>query len=116
MAMTSALILLLALAARRFGPLVGGMLAALPVLASLLAVFTHREDGPEAVVELLRGMLAGMAGFVSFCAVIALLVVPIGIVAAFAIALLAAVGMQMLSLGQGPRFCRRVGSRAGSMA
>jgi hypothetical protein len=75
---------------------VGGILAALPALASVLAVFTHRQDGAAAVVALLRGMLSGMAGFVGFCAVIAMLIVPAGTATAFATATLTAIGLQCL--------------------
>ncbi|HEX4108673.1 MAG TPA: hypothetical protein VHX88_11095 [Solirubrobacteraceae bacterium] len=84
MALTAALVTLLAAAAGALGPLAGGMLAALPVLACVLAVSTHREAGAEAVVGLLRGMLAGMAGFVAFCELVALVIGPYGIAPAFA--------------------------------
>jgi hypothetical protein len=88
----------LATTADLFGPLVGGMLAALPVLASVLAVFTHRQYGAVGVVGLLRGMLSGMAGFVGFCAVVATLIVPAGTAAAFAVATGVAIGLQVLAL------------------
>jgi len=71
MALTALLVLTLTAAASRFGPVVGGILAALPALASILAVFTHARCGAVAVVDLLRGMLGGMAGFVAFCALVA---------------------------------------------
>lgn len=94
MALTAILVTLLAAAAGAFGPVVGGMLAALPVLACALAVFTHREAGAPAVVALLRGMLAGMAGFVIFCELIAVLIVPLGIAVAFIAAAAAALIVQ----------------------
>jgi hypothetical protein len=86
MLVTALLVVALALAADRFGALVGGVLAALPVLASVLAVATHRGQGTAAVVDLLRGMLAGMGGFVAFCAVVALMVEAAGVPVAFALA------------------------------
>jgi hypothetical protein len=98
MLVTAALVEVLAAAAGWFGPLVGGMLAALPVLASVLAVVTHRRDGATAVVDLLAGMLSGMVGFVGFCVVIALLVVPIGTAAAFSAAVVCALASQALLL------------------
>ena len=94
MALTAVLVVSLAAAASRLGPVVGGMLAALPVLASILAVFTHEQHGRSAVVFLLRGMLSGMAGFVIFCALVAVLVDRAGVGATFAVAALAAVGVQ----------------------
>jgi hypothetical protein len=102
MALTAALILLLTLASERLGPVIGGMLAALPVLASVLAVFTHRGHGSEAAIGLLGGMLTGMAGFVAFCAAIALLAVPAGTAVAFAVATVSAVAAQALTLRGGP--------------
>jgi hypothetical protein len=94
MGLTAVLVVSLAAAASRLGPVIGGMLAALPVLASILAVFTHRQHGAQALVLLLRGMLSGMAGFVIFCALVAVLVDRAGVGSTFAVAALAAVGVQ----------------------
>ena len=101
MTLTAALIVVLTALSDLFGPLVGGMLAALPVLASVLAVFTHRTHGAEATIGLLGGMLTGMAGFVAFCAAIALLVVPAGTAVAFTGATACAVAAQALILRSG---------------
>lgn len=98
MVLTLVLVTLLAAAADRFGALAGGVLAALPVLASVLAVATLRTDGPAAAVALLRGMLAGMGSFVAFCATIALLAASSPLAVAFAVALLAALVLHGLAL------------------
>ena len=94
MASTVVLVVSLALAASRLGPVVGGILAALPVLASVLAVFTHAGQGAAALAHLLRGMLGGMAGFVVFCALVAVLVDRAGVATAFVTAALAAIAAQ----------------------
>jgi hypothetical protein len=94
MFVTALLVAALAAAAELSGPVIGGMLAALPLLASVLAVFTHRRDGGKAVAALLRGMVSGMAGFVGFCAVVAMVIVPAGTAAAFAGATVTAIGFQ----------------------
>ena len=94
MAVTGLLVVSLAAAASRLGPVVGGLLAALPALASILAVFTHEQHGAAALTALLRGMLAGMAGFVVFCALVALLVDRAGVAVTFSAAALAAVAVQ----------------------
>ena len=94
MALTALLAVSLTAAASRLGPVVAGVLAALPVLASILAAFTHARYGASAVVELLHGMLGGMAGFVCFCALVAALVEPAGIAAAFAVSAVAALAVQ----------------------
>jgi hypothetical protein len=102
MALTALLIAALTLAAGWFGPLIGGMLAALPILASMLAVFTHRQHGATAVIVFVRGMLSGMASFVGFCAAVAALAVPVGVPVAFGAALLAAVTLHVASLAVVP--------------
>jgi hypothetical protein len=94
MAATVVLVLSLAAAASRLGPVVGGILAALPVLASVLAAFTHVGQGAAALADLLRGMLGGMAGFVVFCALVAVLVDRAGVATAFATAAVAAIAAQ----------------------
>lgn len=103
MVLTAVLVGSLATAAVLVGPQVGGLLAALPVLASVLAVFTHRREGSRAVVALLRGMVVGMTGFVGFCAVVAWLIVPLGTGTAFAAAVVTALTFQLLLLDRRPR-------------
>ncbi len=103
MAAAALLVTLLSAAASRLGPLAGGILAALPVLASVLAVFTHRRHGAREAAALLRGMLAGMAGFVAFCEIVATLVVPAGAAAAFLLATVAALAAQAMTVGRPPR-------------
>ncbi len=105
MALTAAMIVGISAAAGRFGPAVAGALAALPTVASVLAVSTHQQHGVDAVLDLLRGMLGGMAAFVLFCALIGLLVEPAGVAAAFVVATAAAV---LVQAGLG----RQVASRA----
>jgi hypothetical protein len=105
MALTAAMIIGISAAAGRFGPAVAGALAALPTVASVLAVSTHQRHGVDAVLDLLRGMLGGMAAFVLFCALIGLLVEPAGVAAAFVVATAAAV---LVQAGLG----RQVASRA----
>jgi hypothetical protein len=93
MAATAVLVAALAIAAGIVGPTAGGVLAALPVLASVLTVFTHRQEGARAAVALLGGMAAGMGGFALFCLLVALLVERDPVLA-FAVATAAAVAAQ----------------------
>jgi hypothetical protein len=95
------LVALLSAAAGALGAVAGGMLAALPVLACVLAGFTHREHGGAQAIALLRGMLAGMASFVLFCQVIALAIVPYGIAPAFAAASALALAVQAVAVYPG---------------
>lgn len=96
-ALTAVLVVTLSAAASRFGPIVGGLLAALPVLASVLVVFTHDRHGAPALASLLRGMLSGMAGFAVFCVLVAVLIGRVGVTVAFATAALAAIAAQATS-------------------
>jgi hypothetical protein len=98
MALTLVLIVGLTTASERFGPGVAGILAALPTLASVLAVFTHARSGRDALVSMLRGMLGGLAAFVIFCALIAELIEPAGVAAAFLLATAAAVLAQLAAV------------------
>jgi hypothetical protein len=92
--LTAALIVALTLAADRFGPVVAGVLSALPVLASVLAVATHRSYGRHALVDLLRGMVVGLSAFAAFCAIVGGLVDRAGVAVAFTAATAVAVGVQ----------------------
>jgi hypothetical protein len=112
MASAALLVAVLSAAAGAVGPLIGGMLAALPVLACVLVVFTHREAGAPAAIGLLRGMLAGMVSFVLFCQVIALAIVPDGIVPAFTAATMVAVAAQALTVYSVHSTLRRQSSAA----
>jgi hypothetical protein len=95
MVLTVLLIIGLTLAGERFGPTAAGILAALPTLASVLAVFTQARDGRDALLSLLRGMLDGLASFVVFCALIAVSIEPAGVIPAFLFATSTAVLVQM---------------------
>ncbi len=96
MVFTALLIVGLTIAAERLGPMVAGVLAALPTLASVLAVFTHARHGHDALIATLRGMLGGLGSFVAFCAAIALLVEPAGVAPAFVLATGAALLLQVV--------------------
>ena len=96
MTFTALLIVGLTVAGERFGTTVAGVLAALPIVASVLAVFTHARHGRDALVAMLCGMLGGLGTFVSFCALIALLAEPAGVIPAFVLATGAALLVQLM--------------------
>lgn len=81
---TAAFVVALTAGAGALGPRLSGLLAAFPVLASVLSVFIHAQDGGGAVADFLRGMLSGLAGFAAFCFVVAVTLPGAGPVAAFA--------------------------------
>lgn len=79
------------------GARLSGALAMFPVMASVLAVFSHRQAGPASAVRLLQGMLMGYYGFSTFCIVLALALPTLGIGVAFFLALGGAVIAQLLT-------------------
>ncbi|MDE3228995.1 MAG: hypothetical protein KGO05_03860 [Chloroflexota bacterium] len=72
------------------GPHLTGMLSPFPIYGSILAIFAHRQLGSDAAVGVLRGMLYGMFAFVSFFVVVTTLLEPLGIAAAFILAIVVA--------------------------
>lgn len=79
------------------GARLSGAFAMFPVMASVLAVFSHRQAGPASAVRLLQGMLMGYYAFSTFCIVLALALPSLGIGAAFFLALGGAVIAQLLT-------------------
>jgi hypothetical protein len=96
--LTAALVLALTASSESLGPRLGGILAAFPVLASLLAAFTHTSHGGAAAGDLLHGMVAGLMGFASFCLVIAIALEPFGTVGAFSLGALATLAVHATTL------------------
>lgn len=93
----SALVLVLALtaAAGWLGPQLSGLLAPFPVIAGVLATFTHAQRGAAYVQRLLRGLVAGFVAFALFCFTLAVTLRSLGIGAAFALA----TGVALLTQG-----------------
>jgi hypothetical protein len=61
-------VLLVSLAGRRWGPVVGGKLTALPLTSGPLVLIVAVTHGAEAARMLAAGVLAGMPAVVVFCA------------------------------------------------
>jgi hypothetical protein len=82
-AATAALVLLITGLAGALGPRLSGLLAPFPVLATVLAGFTHAQDGPAAAAQLLRGFATGLVAFAVFCFALAELLPQTDVAAAF---------------------------------
>jgi hypothetical protein len=90
-------------AAPVLGPRLAGLVAPFPLYATVLAVFSHRLQGAEPAVRVLRGLLLGLFAFAGVFLTIALLLNVYGIAIAFAAAAVVALAMQALSLFVGRR-------------
>ncbi len=102
------LVLLVTALAQRLGPALSGLVTPFPVATSVLAVFSHRADGADFAIPLLRALTAGLFGFVAFFAVLALGLPALGIAGAFGGAVAAALTGQAVALV----LSRRLPSRA----
>ena len=97
MILATALVLAITTGASALGPRLSGLLATIPLYASILAGFGFQLVGPAAAIRVWRGLLFGLFGFGAFYLVLAASLEQLGI-AAFAIALAAAVVIQALTL------------------
>ena len=68
------------------GPQLSGLLAPFPIIATVLAVFTHVQRGTGELVRLLRGMVSGFAAFALFFFTLAMTLRHLPTGAAFALA------------------------------
>jgi len=98
MVLATAVVLLLTGLAPRLGARLSGLLATYPLFAALLTAFGHRLQGAGAAISVLRGLLFGLFAFASFCLLLAVCLVPLGIAGAFAGATAVAVLVQGVSL------------------
>jgi uncharacterized membrane protein (GlpM family) len=81
-------------AAEALGSVWTGLFAAFPVMSSVLAVFSHRANGPGFVVSLLRSMIGGFYSYITYCLVVAVLLELYGLAVTFTVAVFAAVTVQ----------------------
>jgi hypothetical protein len=82
-----ALVLALTAAAGWLGPSLSGLLAPFPIIASVLATFTHSQRGANELLGLLGGLLFGFGAFALFCFTLAVSLRGLGIAGGFALAL-----------------------------
>lgn len=88
------LTLLTTTVAERIGTGWTGLVAMFPVMSTLLAVFSHRAQGPGFAALVLRGLATGLYALAAFCLVVALVLPQAGVAAAFAAAVAAAALVQ----------------------
>ncbi len=98
MALAAALVLVLTGVAEGLGPALAGSLSPIPVFGALLAMFTHRDQGAPAAVQLLRGMVLGSFGFATFMLIVSGLLERLAITPTYALASAGALGVHGLTL------------------
>jgi hypothetical protein len=94
-----ALLLVLALtgASGWLGSRLSGLLAPFPVIASVLATFTHAQRGADEFLRLARGLIAGFFAFALFCFTLAISLPTLGIADSFALAIGVAILTQAIT-------------------
>lgn len=93
-----ALVLSLTAIAGSLGPQLSGLLAPFPIIATVLAIFTHAQRGSDEVQRMLRWLLSGYGAFAFFCFTLAVTLRAHGVGAAFALATAVALLTQSLLL------------------
>jgi len=94
----TALVFLITGLAALLGPQLTGLLTPFPIFTITMAVFTHRTQGGEEAVKLLRGVLVGTLTFILFYLIIATTIVPLGIAFSFLTAIGASFATHLVSL------------------
>jgi len=85
-------------AAPALGPFTSAALATFPIFATILGVFAHRAAGHVAASEVMRGLVHGIAGFTAFFLVVAVALVPLGIVVTYTLATVTVLLVQAVML------------------
>jgi hypothetical protein len=98
MVVGTSIVLAVTASAEILGPQLSGTVAALPVYVTVLAVFAHRLEGPGPAMGVARGLQVGLFGTIVFFLVVTSTIAALGIIASFALGLLATAAVQAVSL------------------
>jgi uncharacterized membrane protein (GlpM family) len=93
-----ALVLVLTALAGQLGAKLSGLLAPFPVIASVLAVFTHAQHGEQDLLRIMRGFVIGLVAYALFCFALAQSLGSLGIAGSFLLAAIAALATQAVAL------------------
>jgi uncharacterized membrane protein (GlpM family) len=93
-----ALVLVLTALAGQLGAKLSGLLAPFPVIASVLAVFTHAQHGEQDLLRIMRGFVIGLVAYALFCFALAVSLGSLGIAESFLLAAVAALTTQAIAL------------------
>jgi hypothetical protein len=98
MTAATAVVLVLTAVASTLGAQLSGLVSTVPVFASTMAAFSHRLGGARAATQLLRGVVVGSFAFASFFLVVGVCVERLGLLPTYALATVAALGVNAVSL------------------
>ncbi len=90
------LVLTLTAIAGWLGPQLSGLLAPFPIIATVLAIFTHAQRGVDDTLRLLRGMISGFGAFALFFFTLAVSLRSLGTTGGFVLATAVALLVQAL--------------------
>jgi hypothetical protein len=94
----AALVTAVLLSAETLGPRLAGVFATFPVIVTVVGSFTHHQSGHHAVRGFLRGVAASLIGFVAFFLIVGLALPSLGLIPAYALAVLASLAMTAVLL------------------
>ncbi len=97
MAVATVFVLFVTVLAQLLGTAWSGLLTPFPILTSILAAFTHHQQGADATVRIFRGLVYGLFGFTSFLFLVCLMVASFPIPVTYGIAFLVALSINMLT-------------------
>lgn len=80
------------------GPRLTGLLSTIPLYTVILTVFAHRLQGSAGAISVLRGLLLGMFGFVTFFFTLGVFIGRVGVNAMFMIAVVVTLLIQGITL------------------
>lgn len=89
-------VLLLTTIAEVLGPQLSGLISTFPIFGVVFAAFTHAQQGPAAVANLLRGLLFGSVSYAVFFLTVGLALITLGPEVTYGLAVLAALGVSGL--------------------
>jgi hypothetical protein len=93
-----ALVLALTALAGQLGAKLSGLLAPFPVIASVLAVFTHTQHGEGDLLRIMRGFVVGLVAYALFCFALAVSLESLSIAESFLLATSCALATQAIAL------------------
>lgn len=116
MAAGAAMVLGVTAAAEALGTVWTGLFSAFPVMSTVMAVFTHRANGPGFTQAMLRAMVGGFYAYLTFCVVFGWLLERSSTAATTTIAVIATVAVQGAARAVMLRATRKETARSGREA